>query len=192
MIHVSIGSRRKSWSSILLTRNIGTFVSTVRNRCLAMNDWFVGFTGTRTPTPDQLARLDFWFKYEYEPGNALRHGDCIGADAEAFRVAKRYGWYTIAHPPINPKQRAFTKSDLILPEKDYHDRNHDIVEMCSGELIALVPGPEKDFPRSGTWATVRHAKRMHLPQILLCWPNGVWSIAEGYERMGWTEWVPKS
>jgi len=49
-------------------------------------------------------------------------------------------------------------------------RNRDIVA-ASDALLAAPEGPEASYPRSGTWATVRMARRAGLP-IQIVWPDG--------------------
>lgn len=46
------------------------------------------------------------------------------------------------------------------PETTYADRNRAIVS-ASVHLMAFPEGAERDHPRSGTWQTIRMAKRVH-------------------------------
>lgn len=118
----------------------------------------VGVTGTRS---ERIARgfinrfADFLLKHpEIEE---VHHGDCIGVD-QIFQIYANIGGVkTIAHPPSIDRFRAFTKSDVILPPKPYLERNKDIVNACDF-LIAAPDGPER--VRSGTWSTVRYAKKV--------------------------------
>ena len=87
----------------------------------------------------------------------LHHGDCVGWDEECFFICNHLGIKTVAHPPDKDSLRAFTKSDVILPPKSYLDRNKDIVGAVD-YLIAAPSGPETR--RSGTWSTVRYAKKV--------------------------------
>lgn len=90
-------------------------------------------------------------------GVVLHHGDCVGADAEAHEVAQSLGLAVVIHPPTNPQARAYCKgAERWHRELDYLVRNHEIVR-CSDYLIA-APGCGEKL-RSGTWATVRYARK---------------------------------
>jgi len=114
----------------------------------------IGFTGTaKGMTAKQLAQVILLT----EGAKALHHGDCIGADAEAHNLLlSKMAIYI--HPPIIPDRRAYcTGATQVYPPRAYLDRNHDIVDACN-ILIAAPSGPET--LRSGTWATVRYAKKI--------------------------------
>ena len=64
---------------------------------------------------------------------------------------------------------SFGDSIVVMKPKKYLDRNHDIVD-ASAEMLALPSGPEK-MRGSGTWATIRYARRTRVP-LLICWPDG--------------------
>ncbi len=116
----------------------------------------IGFTGTQKGMTDyqknelriSLSTITVLNRGEFH------HGDCIGADEEAYDIAIQYGFFIVVHPPINGSKRAFTSCDVMLPAKDYIARNHDIVD-DTDILYACPDGPEK--VRSGTWATIRYA-----------------------------------
>jgi hypothetical protein len=48
-------------------------------------------------------------------------------------------------------------------------RNHDIVDET--ELLIACPGELAEAVRSGTWATVRYARKLGRP-IVIFWPDG--------------------
>jgi|SRR3970040_153346 len=117
----------------------------------------VGFTGTRKGLSSiQLTQLVKLIR-ELDT-TELHHGDCFGADVDAHQVASMLGIKRIIHPPSDPKLRAFCNSGIILPEKPYIERNHDIVDATE----VLIAGPEVQVEsiRSGTWATVRYARSL--------------------------------
>lgn len=118
----------------------------------------VGITGTRLgATDEQLLHLDLLLA-ELEP-EVLHHGDCWGVDAQANDLAIERGIPVVIHPPENLRYWAdceMAEGSIRLPSKPYIPRNHDIVDACD-ILIAVPSGPEK--PRSGTWATVRYARK---------------------------------
>ena len=58
----------------------------------------------------------------------------------------------------------------IRPEKDYLLRDWDIAEACT-ELLA-APATFAEVSRgSGTWATVRYARKLHRP-VTIVFPDG--------------------
>lgn len=112
----------------------------------------------------------------------VHHGDCIGGDAEIHRLirltfspddeSKR----TVAlkvHPCIADSQRAFCKAkgpdDEWFDDKDPLRRNHDIVDACT--LLIAFPGEMSEKLRSGTWSTIRYARKVGRKTIIVL-PNG--------------------
>ena len=128
----------------------------------------IGFTGTQLGMTDaQKARLRTIL--QASQGVDFHHGDCIGADVEAHDIALELGLIPVIHPPQNPSKRAFKPATTILPTKDYLDRNHDIVDGTL-LLIACPKEPEEQL-RSGTWATIRYAKKTN-KNIYIIIPDG--------------------
>lgn len=128
----------------------------------------LGFTGTREGlTPHQHATLLKLF-YELDP-TEVHHGDCIGADTSAHDCAIEINAKIVLHPPKDDELRAFCQADEEWPEKDYLARDRDIASVCD-KLIAC-PKEDHEIIRSGTWTTVRYARKLHKP-ITIIWPNG--------------------
>ena len=100
----------------------------------------------------------------------LHLGDCIGADAEAYEEAVRLGIKTVGHPPDNASKRAFCEYDEERPPKPYLARNRDIVMEGIDGLIA-APKEFVEVLRSGTWATVRYARKAGR-RIWIVMPDG--------------------
>lgn len=124
----------------------------------------IGFTGTqRGMTPVQSAVV-----CDLLSAGELHHGDCIGADAQAHDLARDRGLTVVVHPPIDPRKRAHKHGNVVLHPLPYLDRNLAIVA-ATEELIAAPDGPERT--RSGTWATVRRARRMNRP-VTIVFPDG--------------------
>jgi hypothetical protein len=99
----------------------------------------------------------------------LHHGDCVGADAEAHEIARSLGAVVIVHPPIDVSRRAFCSADKLLPPAPYLERNQAIVD--SVRILVAAPAQEKEILRSGTWATVRYARRCGVP-VTIVPPSG--------------------
>lgn len=99
----------------------------------------------------------------------MHHGDCIGGDEDAHNIAAELGMHIVIHPPINPAFRANCQGNEIRDKRDYIARNHDIVDETE-ELIAM-PATNTEELRSGTWATIRYARRIGR-KVTIIWPNG--------------------
>ena len=141
----------------------------------------VGFTGTKNGMDaDQKAELVVLFTRlvgEYDEID-FHHGDCVGADAQAARLVdlvrrnliREFGpnpscrvkivchpGYPPNHPEVD-KYRAFTTcNDEIREPKPFIARDHDIVDETD-EMIA-TPVSEVEERASGTWTTVRYARK---------------------------------
>lgn len=127
----------------------------------------IGFTGTREGlTQLQHSALVAWFSAR--PRGILHHGDCVGADASVHETALYHGWRIEAHPGLVGRRAYSMGCAKVHPPRPNLDRNSDIVE-ASEELLACPLDAEK--LRSGTWATVRRARRRKM-KITIFWPNG--------------------
>lgn len=105
---------------------------------------------------------------------------------KSLRWPTGWGMRTLVTPPLNESKRAFNAYTHVWREaKDYHPRNHDIVD----ESAILIGGPKDYSPNSnsGTWATIRYAQTAHkmvyvaLPDgtMLLDWGRGEGLVWEG-------------
>jgi hypothetical protein len=125
----------------------------------------IGFTGTQVGlTPNQKGELANIFEdlYKEDEDLWLHHGLCIGADAKAHYLFKKYApkGKIIGHPPLNKsKVYPFDITDFedIFSPKAYLMRNQDIVNCVT--LLIVCPKTNKEELRSGTWATYRYAKK---------------------------------
>jgi hypothetical protein len=129
----------------------------------------VGFTGTqRGMNEAQWATL--WSLLVPRAPGDFHEGDCIGADDQAAKGARAAGFRIIGHPPSNSSKRAFFQCDELRPPADYLVRNHRIVD-ASQEMIA-TPGEAEEQLRSGTWSTIRYARRIGRPCHVIL-PDGL-------------------
>lgn len=136
-----------------------------------MNVYKVGFTGTQVGmTVKQAGIIDKFLtellnKYlliTHDSPFEFHHGDCIGSDEEAAAIAFEIGYKICCHPPINPTKRAFFhNNDVMYDLKGYIDRNHDIVDSC--DILIATPKEKEEQLRSGTWATIRYARKTGKP-----------------------------
>lgn len=118
----------------------------------------VGFTGTQVGMTDaQVRALSEWI--DTSDIAEVHHGDCVGADQqfhEIVRLLKPDAKIHI-HPPTNSSKRAFCSGDVLDPPRDYLDRNQDIVDAC--DTLLATPKEMTEQLRSGTWATIRRARK---------------------------------
>lgn len=132
----------------------------------------VGFTGTRQRlTSDQYTALFKWIAKT--PMDEFHHGGCLGADATAVDIVDRkWGKCVIHMYPCHLRgmtsENASRLSQVTHDVKPPLDRNRDIVN-ASDVLLACPDGPER--VRSGTWSTVRFARKLNR-HIVIVWPNG--------------------
>ena len=127
----------------------------------------IGFTGNRYGLrPDQKTQIeDLLDKYDHI---TVSHGDCVGSDTDFHLLCISYKYRhpekTVTvhiYPPDNPRLRGFNKGDVVMPEKPYLQRNMDIIKNCS-LLIGCPVDKNKEEQRSGTWSTIRQARRLKL------------------------------
>ena len=119
----------------------------------------VGFTGNRQGLSDRQKDLinDF---LKHNQVTEVHHGDCLGADADFHDLCHdHYPQINIyIHPPTDSKMRAFKLSNNILKSYLYIKRNHNIVNET--DILLACPFIEKEELRSGTWATIRYARKI--------------------------------
>lgn len=119
----------------------------------------LGFSGTRHGhTVAQLARVRLEIDRLADAGEfAAHHGDCIGADAEFHDIVRALpGGRIVVHPSAH-RLRAYCKGDETRIAKPPMRRNWDIV--AESHALIAAPGSDTEDERSGTWATVRLARR---------------------------------
>jgi hypothetical protein len=132
----------------------------------------IGFTGTRegltAAQMKALADLILSLPDDVE----FHHGGCIGSDAMAHWQAKMRGWRVVLHPAtVALRWRAdIHDADEIRPEKPPLARNEDIVRETT-QLFACPAGRVEER-RSGTWQTIRCARR-YQRTIWYIWPDGM-------------------
>lgn len=135
----------------------------------------IGFTGTQQGmSARQMDVLDALLQDIKMDGHTLsvefHHGDCIGADEQAHRIAEMHGLYRIIHPPLDNSRRAWCKDAALVHEpRAYLDRNRDIVR--ASEILIATPAQEREMIRSGTWSTVRYARKLRRVRYIVM-PNG--------------------
>jgi len=131
----------------------------------ASPDLKVGLTGTRNGmTGRQRQEVVRWLANHQT--EEARHGDCIGADEEFHHIALTDAVRRIViHPPDNDRFRAFCEGGIfgptevvILPPRPYIIRDHAMVDAV--DVLLATPATRREVLHSGTWATVRYAKKI--------------------------------
>ncbi len=136
----------------------------------------VGFSGTRVGmTTEQITTVDRLLDDDLTTQFA-HHGDCIGADDHFHRLARQQGLKVIGHPPLNDALRAFCEFDECREPKPYLERDKDIVD--ESDWVIFTPGTFSEILRSGTWATIRYARKKNKAGFIV-WPDGTTSDVYG-------------
>jgi hypothetical protein len=135
----------------------------------------IGFTGNRKGfTGAQLTAISRVFSSSSLSAQKIseaHHGDCVGSDTDFHFFIRNLmnDVKIIVHPPANDNLRSFCPGDTVLNPKEYLVRNKDIVEAT--DLMIATPAENKEKLRSGTWATIRTARKFKKPLIII-FPDG--------------------
>lgn len=135
----------------------------------------VGFTGTQKGMSPAQIQWVGEFLSKHRPVE-FHLGDCIGADTDCYYIIENFnsgnvypGIVTFGHIPIYDYKRSKLKYTFERAPKPYLDRNHDIVD--ESDVILATPGETEEQLRSGTWATIRYAKKTR-KQLHIIYPDG--------------------
>ena len=133
----------------------------------------VGFTGTREGmTGPQFVAFVFALPAGMKE---FVHGCCVGADEEA---AVHVNDDFLPRPTIFGKPcdlrgmvsgKAVAVCDEVADPEPPLNRNVSIVRTC--DLLIAAPKDLEEEQRSGTWMTVRYARK-HGKPIVIVWPDG--------------------
>lgn len=116
----------------------------------------VGFTGTRKGM-SQYQKHRVYTYLERLGASEAHHGDCVGADSDFHDICLDLGIDIYIHPG-RPNHRAWKGGAYCYYDaKDYFERNKDIVDTT--DTLLATPDSDKERVRSGTWATIRYAKK---------------------------------
>lgn len=132
-----------------------------------------GFTGTRNGLNQiQQNEIINLLKNDLTNGNTIEvhHGDCVGADCDFHVLCEKLNTNInanikiVIHPPNIKTLRAYCKSDHIEKEKKYLERNIDIVDQTN--ILIACPLSKNEELRSGTWMTIRNARKKNKKVII--------------------------
>lgn len=132
----------------------------------------IAFTGTRKGlTPHQKDTLLHLFD-ELEYNFTIFHGGCSGADREMHELTADAPYMIVVYPgDAGQREWALRKREEggdnieVRNRKDYLRRNRDMVDAC--HLLIACPDTNEEQLRSGTWSTVRYAKKTHTPTLVI-------------------------
>lgn len=130
----------------------------------------MGITGTRNGATTAQSVVLISVLFEMEP-EEVHHGNCVGVDDLFVTLARDLvdDVIIVSHPPKDAKLESRFQSDIVLPRQDYLDRNKSIVD--SVDYMVGVPSGSREALRSGTWATIRYAKKVGRP-LMVVYPDG--------------------
>ncbi len=107
-------------------------------------------------------------------GETLTHGCCVGADAEAHAAGLLFKMDVRKRPSNLKSQRAPCEGGRYVAEPEAPlKRNRKIVQ--NSDILMAAPKGYDEEQRSGTWATIRYARRSGVP-VLIIWPDGSWKL----------------
>lgn len=126
-------------------------------------------------TPEQLETVrEVMMKWVHN--GRLFHGACHGADRQAHTL-----WSSAREMfPSNESQHRWAhsasgpKDAIHIIDPNPLRRNRTMVDF--GDLVLAAPSGGETL-RSGTWATIRYARKCKTP-VIICWPDGS-TILEG-------------
>lgn len=144
----------------------------------------VGFTGTQLGMTRQQELILENLLIEYRRtgrDQSFHHGHCIGADAQAHEIAYSLMYFIVSHPSTHKTKTAKVRrpSHKMLEPKDPLKRNQDIVN--ASEILIATPNQYEEVQRSGTWSTIRRARKKGIPRRII-FPNGTVSEDKEYDK----------
>jgi len=143
----------------------------------------IGFTGNKLGmTNRQMKVFKILMVNLLTDINTFHHGGCIGSDKQAHEILFEirnnkslnltYPFNEviriIVHPANNPVYRAdltLGNKDEMLEEKPPLERDMDIARSC--DILFATPRTLKEEIRSGTWATIRYARKLNKMVVVL-------------------------
>ena len=128
----------------------------------------LGMTGNRNGLSEECKQALLEFLNTNTP-EEVHHGDCVGADKDFHDICVSRRIRVIIHPPLDDKNRAFCKGDESRDPKPHLERNRAIVDET--DMMIAFPPTQEELLRSGTWATIRYAKKTK-KRLFIVFPDG--------------------
>ncbi len=127
----------------------------------------IGFTGSRKGVnKSQIEEITKLLKEK--KATHLHHGDCVGADTKFHNIGEDLNLSVSIHPPDKAGLRSHCKpigEGALYEERSFIKRNHDIVDAC--DILIGCPETDLEKVRSGTWATIRYARKIGKEVIIV-------------------------
>ena len=124
----------------------------------------IGFTRTRKGMSRHQMRQLQRVLYALGTATEFHHGGAIGADLDAADFAQQ-ALRIVVHPcpgvVATPETVGWIWREVFPPLK----RNRHIAE--EADILIAAPETDKEEQRSGTWATVRYARALGKPVVML-------------------------
>ena len=148
---------------------------TTRTLISLMDEWGKeewGFTGTRAGMTERQKDNSRAALMLGKPA-IIRHGAAFGSDREFHAIWREElpDRFADVWPADSKSAKLFDDQDNVAvnPVMPPLDRNVEIVKRS--KFIIATPHTEQEEQRSGTWSTIRHARRLKVP-VLILWPRG--------------------
>ena len=134
----------------------------------------VGFTGTQNGMREEqrVAVKRLLAELHTTDDDEFHYGACVGADTQAVFDAIDVGYVILAYQANNvshSKHGLIPKDAIIVTPMAALTRNKRIVD--NTDILVVAPQRVSETLRSGTWATVRYARKQGKP-IIYVWPDG--------------------
>lgn len=117
---------------------------------------YIGFTGSRSGMSDAQRETVTRLLRDAAP-KIIRHGDAIGSDEQFHVLARMTEAKIVVHPCNLTDQRAYCQADEVKEAKAPLARNKDIVD--NSTVVIATPDRADEQVRSGTWSTIRYARK---------------------------------
>jgi hypothetical protein len=135
----------------------------------------VVFTGSQDGMTRVQADVVYqWLVQHDDIIEEIRHGGCIGADKEFHDFCQHFnlGELVEVYPSNIPSKQAVINPEAykIKHPPDFPlERNKTMV--YASEVCLATPKEADEVMRSGTWATIRYARKNHL-KVVIIEPSG--------------------
>jgi len=127
----------------------------------------VGFTGTQEGPTTWMQPLAFERVITALQPTVFTHGDCVGWDAAAARIvaATQPACQIFKYPSNIIAKTANAPGIPAAPPQDPLVRDWDIVKTTW--ILVACPKEANEEQRSGTWATVRRARKLGKTVVII-------------------------
>lgn len=131
----------------------------------------IGFTGTRHGMSN-VQKKELKKIVDNKDFCEFHHGRCVGSDEQAHEyietIKDARSIKIVGHPPKFKGSMSHCKCDYMMKADEYLKRNHNIVDHTD---ILIATPDTKEKLRSGTWSTIRYARKKE-KRIYIIHKNG--------------------